>query len=70
MINTIKLGDIYIAKDRSRGKDLRNRIYEVISVTITHVYIRNIRTRYSWNVSLETLRKDYIHNKSQEKHTL
>lgn len=51
-------------------KDLRARLYEVIAETVTHVYIRNIRTRYSFNVDKESFSRDYMWCKSQEKHTL
>lgn len=42
-----------------RLKPLQNRIYEILSVTLTHVYVINIRTRVRKNVAIKDFDKDY-----------
>ena len=57
----IEVGDIYF-KYKFVGFTHINplqRYYKVMSVTKTHVYLKNIRTGYSYNCSMAELNSDY-----------
>lgn len=40
-------------------KSLQDRIFKILSVTLTHVYIRNVRTGFSRNVHIRHFEKEY-----------
>lgn len=47
-------------------RDVRFRIYEILSVTVTHVYIINVRTRFAKNVPIKDFNSNYTIHPSQE----
>ncbi len=58
----MKKGDIYFWNKNypPEYKDIKNRHFEVLAVSPTHAYLRNMRMGYRSNIPLETVKKDYI----------
>lgn len=59
----MNIGDIYLRK-----KPLRTRrgYYEVLSITLTHVYLRSLDTGFSHNFPISHLDKEYVKLTSSE----
>ncbi len=41
-------------------EDFRNRHFEILAISKTHVYIRNLRLRNRANVPISTFKKNYV----------
>lgn len=59
----IKVGDFYFWEKGfpQSMKDVKFRFVKVLSVTLTHVYVRNSRTGSQKNVDIQTFKKQYSH---------
>ncbi len=74
MSQYITVGQIY---QKLSNVPLLNKPYhhierydKVLSVTLTHVYIQNMRTGYTRNVDMKSFKKEWVLVESQEKHIL
>lgn len=75
MVQFITVGQVYEKKEkpllRAHGKHHFLESYDkVLSVTLTHVYIQNMRTRYTRNIDIEWFNREWALVESQEKHSL
>ena len=48
-------------------KDIRFRYFEVLSITLTHVYVRNKLTGDQYNKDIKTFKEDYVFIPKKEK---
>lgn len=60
----MQVGDIYFM---NRGflpsmKNPKNRHYEILAISLTHVYIRNLRLGTRYNVSINSFNENYEPN--------
>lgn len=58
----MNVGDIYYWNNGVPRfmKDIKFRYFEVLSITLTHVYVRNKITGSRWNKDIETFKNDYV----------
>lgn len=60
----MKKGQIYHWEDNypPELEAVINRHYEVVAISLTHIYIRNLRLGHHKNVPIETFKRDYVIN--------
>ena len=58
---TMNIGDVYYWETGVPHfmKDIKYRYFDVLSVTLTHVYVRNKFTRNTQNKDIKTFLNDY-----------